>query len=50
MGVNKVNKEQIDVIKVGCLAIIAISLGIIAWRMGKVINLLHDLVMVSGNH
>lgn len=45
-----VNKEQLEVIKVGSLVIIAISLEIIAWRMGSVVNLLKDLVMVSGNH
>jgi hypothetical protein len=49
-GGNFVNKEQLEVIKVGSLVIIAISLGIIAWRMGSVVDLLKDLVMVSGNH
>gem|GEM_PF-6233583 len=43
------NKELLEVIKVGSLVIIAISLGIIAWRMGSVVNLLKDLVLVSGN-
>jgi uncharacterized membrane protein YqgA involved in biofilm formation len=45
LGVNIVNKDQLEVLKVGSLAIIAISLAIIAWKMGKVVNLLHDLVM-----
>lgn len=34
------NKEQLEVIKVGSFVIIAISLGIISWRMGSVVNLL----------
>lgn len=50
MGVNDVNKDQFEVIKVGSLVIIAISLVVIAWKMGKLVNLLHDLVIVSGNH
>jgi hypothetical protein len=49
-GGNFVNREQLEVIKVVSLVIIAISLGIIAWRMGSVVNLLKDLVLVSGNH
>ncbi|WP_342043881.1 hypothetical protein [Bacillus sp. OTU2372] len=44
------NKDQLEVIKVGSLAIIAISLVIITWKMGKMVKLLHDLVIVSGNH
>ncbi|WHX98037.1 hypothetical protein [Neobacillus sp. DY30] len=48
-GGNFVNKDQLEVIKVGSLAVIAISLVIIAWKMEKVVKLLHDLVIVSGN-
>jgi hypothetical protein len=47
MGVILVNKEQLEVIKVGCLAVIAVSLAIIAWKMGKVVNYLYDIVQLS---
>ncbi|MDM5311246.1 hypothetical protein [Peribacillus frigoritolerans] len=43
------DKDKLELIKVVSLAVIAISSAIIAWRMGKVINYLYDLVMLSGN-
>ncbi|WP_411334338.1 hypothetical protein ACK1LH_01965 [Metabacillus indicus] len=36
-------KYALELIKVVSLAIIAISLAIIAWRMGDVVNYLYDL-------
>jgi hypothetical protein len=44
-----VDKGKLELIKVVSLAVIAISSAIIAWRMGKVVNYLYDLVMLSGN-
>ncbi|MGW8429285.1 hypothetical protein ACWGJQ_28300 [Peribacillus simplex] len=43
------DKGKLELIKVVSLAVIAISSSIIAWRMGKVVNYLYDLVMLSGN-
>ncbi|MGM1036026.1 MAG: hypothetical protein ACQEXK_27120 [Bacillota bacterium] len=43
------NKDNLELIKVVSLAVIAISSAIIAWIMGKVVNYLYDLVMLSGN-
>jgi hypothetical protein len=39
-----VDKDNLELIKVVSLAVIAISSAIIAWRMGKVVNYLYDLV------
>ncbi|MDM5291814.1 hypothetical protein QUF81_00685 [Peribacillus simplex] len=41
------DKGKLELIKVVSLAVIAISSGIIAWRMGKVVNYLYDLVMLG---
>ncbi|MDR7001114.1 hypothetical protein [Neobacillus niacini] len=43
------DKEKLEVIKVGSLVIMAISLGIIAWKMVWVVNYLYDLVKLSVN-
>ncbi|MGZ9815647.1 hypothetical protein ACXM0N_06915 [Peribacillus simplex] len=43
------DKGKLELIKVVSLAVIAISSAIIAWGMGKVVNYLYDLVMLSGN-
>jgi hypothetical protein len=38
-------KDTVELIKVGSLAVIAISLAIIAWRMGDVVNYLYDIAL-----
>jgi hypothetical protein len=38
-------KDQLELIKVGSLAVIAISLAIIAWRMGDVVKYLYDIAL-----
>ncbi|WP_268874500.1 hypothetical protein [Rossellomorea aquimaris] len=38
-------KDTLELIKVGSLAVIAISLAIIAWRMGDVVNYLYDIAL-----
>lgn len=38
-------KNTLELIKVGSLAVIAISLAIIAWRMGDVVNYLYDIAL-----
>ncbi|WP_338788233.1 hypothetical protein [Metabacillus sp. FJAT-53654] len=39
------DKDKLELIKVGSLAVIAISLAVIAWRMGKVVSYLFDIAM-----
>ncbi|WP_286675931.1 hypothetical protein [Rossellomorea vietnamensis] len=36
-------KDTIELIKVGSLVVIAISMAVIAWRMGDVVNYLYDI-------
>jgi len=48
-GGKEVDKEKLEVIKVGSLAVIAVSLAIIAWKMRKIVNYLYDLVQLSVN-
>ncbi|WP_268788376.1 hypothetical protein [Rossellomorea vietnamensis] len=38
-------KDNLELIKVGSLAVIAISLAVIAWRMGDVVNYLYDIAL-----
>jgi hypothetical protein len=38
-------KDTLELIKVGSLTVIAISLAIIAWRMGDVVNYLYDIAL-----
>lgn len=37
--------DKIEFIKIDCLAVIAISLIVIAWRMGNVVNNLDELIV-----
>ncbi|GGF28810.1 hypothetical protein GCM10010954_29870 [Halobacillus andaensis] len=43
------NRDPLELVKVVSLAIIAVSMAVIAWRLGKVADYLYDLVMLSGN-
>ncbi|WP_256503919.1 hypothetical protein [Rossellomorea sp. KS-H15a] len=38
-------KDTIELIKVGSLVVIAISMAVIAWRMGDVVNYLYDIAL-----
>lgn len=38
-------KDSVELIKVGSLVVIAISMAVIAWRMGDVVNYLYDIAL-----
>ncbi|WP_255408425.1 hypothetical protein [Halobacillus sp. Marseille-P3879] len=41
------NKDLLDLMKTVSLVLIAVTLVIIAWRLGEIAGYLYDLVMLS---